>query len=161
MTDNSYFGIAENDYRYIIDHEDDIGKYNNTVVLLCQQCVEKYMKSLLEKVACNEKELKTHKLESIIVTLRKYGVNLELDMSKLMLLSRFYIGARYPGEDFVDIDTVTTREMFDLVTDVKNAVIESMKSFDRQEHVKNIREALNGSSGSNPFDSAIKAMENN
>jgi HEPN domain-containing protein len=63
----------------------------------------KYLKYVLEQVAKDESEMRSHKLQRINDRIESKDIKLELSREDLLYLSDFYIDARYPGDDFIEV----------------------------------------------------------
>lgn len=96
---NSYYDLAQEDWATIQDLSNS-KRYNN-IVVLCQQAVEKLLKSVAQYLLKEECYLRLHKLARINRLLLEGGVDLHLDDIDLYQLSDFYFDARYPGDSFV------------------------------------------------------------
>lgn len=74
----------------------------DTVCFLCQQCAEKYLKSLL--VARGVEFPRTHDLV-MLLNLTASAVDLNLRMEQVQPLNRYPVEVRYPGEwEAIDLE---------------------------------------------------------
>ena len=98
---NDYYAIACNDLGYL-EAIGDTGYYNQPAAL-CQQIVEKLLKSLISEVYMGEDItdiLRTHSLRTLARALKSSIPTIELDMKDLTYLTNFYFETRYPGPDY-------------------------------------------------------------
>src|SRR5262249_28387319 len=69
----------------------------NGVCFHCQQCVEKYLKGLIEELGLPVP--KTHYLATLLTTLAPHHLTLRPLRRGLLFLSDFAVGGRYPGKN--------------------------------------------------------------
>jgi HEPN domain-containing protein len=82
--------VAEREHRSKIPVHD-------AVCFHCQQCVEKYLKGLMEELGLSIP--KTHFLDTLLNALKPYHPALYGLRRGLLFLSVFAVDSRYPGED--------------------------------------------------------------
>ena len=122
----NYYDIAENDYQYFKQYTTIINPdYNNPLAIQAQQIVEKLLKHMIEDY-CQEENpkelLRSHKLQSIYMSINRIYPNFQLNRDDLLFLSSFYYDARYPGVDFVKVDKDDALRCIQIVDTVKKAV---------------------------------------
>lgn len=81
----------------------------NTICFHCQQCVEKYMKGILQEL--DIRFGKTHNLNELLNLLKPSRPLWEPFEAKLRFLSGFAVDFRYPG---TDADKITAKTALDL-----------------------------------------------
>lgn len=102
----SYYDIAKEDW-WFLQMLPAYSDYNRHTVM-CQQICEKLLKSVAEVLIHEDKYRRQHKLYKICDAINKeYPNTIKLDEVLSFRLSDFYIDARYPGEDYIDIDKET------------------------------------------------------
>lgn len=124
----SYYDIAERDYQYFMQYKNMIDpEYNNPLAIQAQQIVEKLLKHIIESY-CQEDDpreiLRSHKLQSIYLTIKRIYPEFQLNRNDLLFLSSFYYDARYPGVDFIMVNREDAIRCIQIVEEVKLAVDE-------------------------------------
>lgn len=124
----SYYDIAERDYQYFMQYQNIIDpEYNNPLAIQAQQIVEKLLKHIIE-CYCQEEDpreiLRSHKLQSIYLTINRIYPEFQLNRNDLLFLSSFYYDARYPGVDFIMVNEEDAIRCVQIVEEVKVAVDE-------------------------------------
>lgn len=124
----SYYDIAERDYQYFMQYQNMIDpEYNNPLAIQAQQIVEKLLKHIIE-CYCQEEDpreiLRSHKLQSIYLTINRIYPEFQLNRNDLLFLSSFYYDARYPGVDFIMVNREDAIRCIQIVEEVKLAVDE-------------------------------------
>lgn len=124
----SYYDIAERDYQYFMQYQNIIDpEYNNPLAIQAQQIVEKLLKHIIE-CYCQEEDpreiLRSHKLQSIYLTINRIYPEFQLNRNDLLFLSSFYYDARYPGVDFIMVNEEDAIRCVQIVEEVKLAVDE-------------------------------------
>ena len=124
----SYYDIAERDYQYFMQYKNMIQPdYNNPLAIQAQQIVEKLLKHIIE-CYCQEEDpreiLRSHKLQSIYLTINRIYPEFQLNRNDLLFLSSFYYDARYPGVDFIMVNEEDAIRCVQIVEEVKMAVDE-------------------------------------
>jgi HEPN domain-containing protein len=120
---NSYYDIACNDLGYL-EAIGDIGYYNQPAAL-CQQIVEKLLKSLIEKVYIEEditEILRTHSLKTLGRVLKNSLTTIHLEMKDLAYLTNYYFDTRYPGPDYHLVSKQDYEECKRIVYSIKEEV---------------------------------------
>lgn len=122
----SYYDIAERDYRYFMQYKNMIQPdYNNPLAIQAQQIVEKLLKHLIE-CYCQEEDpreiLRSHKLQSIYLTINRIYPEFQLNRNDLLFLSSFYYDARYPGVDFIMVNEEDAIRCVQIVEEIKMVV---------------------------------------
>ena len=148
---NSYYGMAYNDYCYAkagMQVGEQLGNYNG-VAALCAQSAEKYLKAVLE-ITFSEDALglmHSHNLRAITNKLKEAYPELELSTKDMKWLGDFYFDARYPGDNFVEVNKEDALECIRITEDLqqkarnlleqnqierenKKAQIQKLESFD-------------------------------
>ncbi len=124
----NYYDIAERDYQYFMQYRNMIHpEYNNPLAIQAQQIVEKLLKHIIE-CYCQEEDpreiLRSHKLQSIYLTINRIYPVFQLNRNDLLFLSSFYYDARYPGVDFIMVNREDAIRCIQIVEEVKLAVDE-------------------------------------
>lgn len=117
----TYYSIAFDDFQYLFDQKDS--KYVNHIAPLCQQCAEKYLKSIIvdSGVPLEDKELlKSHSLVKLASYIEKNIIPLQIDRRELRLLTDFYYDTRYPGDNFYIIDEIELKSGLELLYIIKD-----------------------------------------
>ena len=132
----SYYDIAERDYQYFIQYKDMIHpEYNNPLAIQAQQIVEKLLKHIIEYY-CQEEDpreiLRSHKLQSIYLTINRIYPEFQLNRNDLLFLSSFYYDARYPGVDFIMVDSEDATRCIQIVEEVKLVVDKFIENYTKQ-----------------------------
>jgi HEPN domain-containing protein len=70
---------------------------HDLVCFHCQQCAEKYLKALLEELGIAV--AKTHDLDKLRITLKRYHSGLSSLWRGLRFLTEFAVDTRYPGDN--------------------------------------------------------------
>ena len=103
----SYYGVAQDDLKYLeysISVIDGAPVFNNLLIQEQQIC-EKMLKELVHRFVFTENVqsiLKSHKLITLVNAVQDYtGWKLQLDLSRLRILSDFYFDGRDPSVDFL------------------------------------------------------------
>lgn len=129
---NSYYGMAYNDYCYAkagMQVGEHLGNYNG-VAALCAQSAEKYLKALLE-VTFHERSLDlmhSHNLRAITNKLKEAYPNLSLSTKDMKWLGDFYFDARYPGDNFIEVNEEDALECLRLTEDIQNEITAFLKA---------------------------------
>lgn len=116
---NSYFSIGFNDLRYLLAYDCNDTLSYNRVAAEAQQVLEKLLKGMVEmcgdiSVFDKERLLKTHNLRKLGETVNaNFGT--ELNISDLAYVKDFYYEARYPGDEFVEVDRPTRDKCIEIV----------------------------------------------
>lgn len=121
--EKGYYEIALDNLDFLEDslastHYNDLGP-------MAEQIVEKMLKSvLILEVVEAASVLKSRNLKIIYVKLQEAGIDLGLDEGYLSSLKDVYFDARYPGENYIDVnyeDCVNyIKTMYDVVLAVNN-----------------------------------------
>lgn len=123
---NSYYGMAYNDYCYAkagMQIGEQLGNYNG-VASLCSQSAEKYLKAVLEVTFAEGALLlmHSHNLRAITNKLKKAYPPLELSSKDMKWLGDFYFDARYPGDNFVEVNKEDALECLRIVEDLQQTI---------------------------------------
>lgn len=123
---NSYYGMAYNDYCYAkagMQIGEQLGNYNG-VASLCSQSAEKYLKAVLEVTFAEGALLLMHSrnLRAITNKLKKAYPQLELSSKDMKWLGDFYFDARYPGDNFVEVNKEDALECLRIVEDLQQTI---------------------------------------
>jgi len=128
----TYYSIAFDDFQYLIDQKDS--KYVNHLAPLCQQCAEKYLKSIIvdSAVPLDDKELlKSHSLVKLAAYIDKNVIPLQIDRRELRLLTDFYYDTQYPGDNFYIIDEVELDSGLELLYTIKEIADKFQNNLDK------------------------------
>lgn len=131
----SYYDIAERDYQYFMQYKNMIDpEYNNPLAIQAQQIVEKLLKHIIE-CYCQEEDpreiLRSHKLQSIYLTINRIYPEFQLNRNDLLFLSSFYYDARYPGVDFIMVNEEDAIRCVQIVEEIKVAVDEFVENMEK------------------------------
>lgn len=138
MNHNDYYVIACNDLLYLQVTLNT--SFYNQITVNAQQIAEKMLKSLAERVCVNiDKLMQTHNLRAIYMEIHKVLPSFCLDKGSLSMLKDFYFDAKYPGDNYVDVDGNTCQECLHIMYDTVEAVNQErlklslpVKKFDRK-----------------------------
>ena len=133
---NNYFSIGELDYI----SAQELLKINlvnyNTVAVHCQQACEKYLKHLvvlhniepqyISTYGESKMILASHNLVSIMHFLEDNGVSINVSKRHLDFLSKFYFKARYPGDQFIEVDSKTAGQCIVYTENVREEVLKNI-----------------------------------
>ena len=118
---NDYYKIACNDQYYL--QATLHLPYYNQIAVGAQQVAEKMIKSVAERTCVGiEKLMASHNLRALYTEIRKNEESFELDRDKLSTLKDFYFDARYPGDNYVDVDEEDCGFCISVMYDVVEAV---------------------------------------
>ena len=123
---NSYYGMAYNDYCYAkagMQVGEQLGNYNG-VAALCAQSAEKYLKAVLEITFAKDALglMHSHNLRAITNKLKEAYPELELSTKDMKWLGDFYFDARYPGDNFVEVNKEDALECIRITEDLQQKV---------------------------------------
>lgn len=123
MKQNSYYAIACNDIAYL-EAVGDTGYYNQPAAI-CQQVVEKLLKSVIERLYIEDNItdiLRSHSLKTLGRALTSVLPTVDISIKDLAYLTNYYFDTRYPGPDY----HIVSKEDFDeckrIMYDVKEEV---------------------------------------
>ncbi len=120
---NDYYRIAISDLNYL--QATLHLPYYNQIAISAQQIAEKMLKSIVERVCVEPfKLLTTHNLRALYTEIHKQDNRFVLDKGALSMLKDFYFDAKYPGENYVDVDYESCVECLDIMYDTIEAVNE-------------------------------------
>lgn len=128
MKDNSYYAIACNDLAYL-EAIGDTGYYNQPSAL-CQQIVEKLLKSVIEQVYMEDnitEVLRSHSLKTLGRALQGALPSLHLNLKDLAYLTNYYFDTRYPGPDYHLVDKEDFEECKRIMYEVKKEIDQIIK----------------------------------
>lgn len=123
MNLNSYYAIACNDIAYL-EAIGDTGYYNQPAAL-CQQIVEKLLKSVIEQIYIEDnitEILRSHSLKTLGRALKSVVPSIGLDMKDLAYLTNYYYDTRYPGPDYHLVSKEDYEECKRIMYDVKKEI---------------------------------------
>ncbi|GAA0791481.1 hypothetical protein GCM10008910_02940 [Faecalicatena orotica] len=137
---NSYYGMAYNDYCYAkagMQVGEQLGNYNG-VAALCAQSAEKYLKAVLEITFSEEALglLHSHNLRAITNKLKEIYPDLPLSTKDMKWLGDFYFDARYPGDNFVEVNKDDALECLRLTEDLAQKVTILLEQNDQKRKEK-------------------------
>lgn len=140
---NSYYGMAYNDYCYAkagMQVGEQLGNYNG-VAALCAQSAEKYLKAVLEITFSEEALglLHSHNLRAITNKLKEIYPDLPLSTKDMKWLGDFYFDARYPGDNFVEVNKDDALECLRLTEDLAQKVTVLLEQNDQKRKEKKDR----------------------
>lgn len=116
---NDYYFIACENLRFLQDSVVMNMSYYNNFAVLAQQITEFLLKSVAERTCIGiEKLMQSHNLRAIYQEINKYEGTFILDKYKLSMLKDFYFDARYPGDNFVEVDKATCNDCLDIMYEV-------------------------------------------
>lgn len=116
---NDYYFIACENLRFLQDSIVMNMSYYNNFAILAQQITEFLLKSVAERTCIDiEKLMQSHNLRAIYQEINKYEGTFILDKYKLSMLKDFYFDARYPGDNFVEVDKATCNDCLDIMYEV-------------------------------------------
>lgn len=123
---NSYYGMAYNDYCYAkagMQVGEQLGNYNG-VAALCAQSAEKYLKAVLEITFAKDALglMHSQNLRAITNKLKEAYPELELSTKDMKWLGDFYFDARYPGDNFVEVNKEDALECIRITEDLQQKV---------------------------------------
>ena len=137
---NSYYGMAYNEYCYAkagMQVGEQLGNYNG-VAALCAQSAEKYLKAVLEITFSEEALglLHSHNLRAITNKLKEIYPDLPLSTKDMKWLGDFYFDARYPGDNFVEVNKDDALECLRLTEDLAQKVTILLEQNDQKRKEK-------------------------
>lgn len=125
---NSYMGMAENDYLYAkagMEVCRQLGNYNS-VAAGCAQSAEKYLKALAEICLIEDPDgvtvMKTHNLRTLVNKIKEYQPGVMLNSKDCKWLGDYYFEARYPGDNFVQVNEEDARECIRIVENIRDVI---------------------------------------
>ncbi|MDO4557205.1 MAG: HEPN domain-containing protein [Lachnospiraceae bacterium] len=150
---NTYFGMGENDYQYAkvgMEFSSDLGNYNN-VVSGFAQAAEKYLKAIIQLDYAEEdalRYLKSHNLRALLNKIKeKRAFNVSSRDCKW--LGDFYFDARYPGDNFVLVNSEDAQDALRIIDDVRAETIRILNEI--EEERKKMKTTLNNLKDLNSF----------
>lgn len=123
MQKNSYLGRGINDYLYAKHSmlEETKEEYNWPVVIFAQ-AAEKILKAVVEKElvedSCCIQLMRTHNLRTIVNKLLEKFPQMNLSSKDIKWLGDFYFDARYPGDDFIEVNLEDGLEAMKIVEEI-------------------------------------------
>lgn len=133
---NSYFGMAENDYLYAksgLEICRKLGNFNH-VASGCSQAAEKYLKALAERCLVGDPDgvliMKTHNLRTLVNKVKQYYPEIPLNSKDCKWLGDFYFDARYPGDNFVEVNEEDALECLKITEEIRTAVLAALDEND-------------------------------
>lgn len=117
----TYYSIAFDDFQYLMDQKNS--KYINHLAPLCQQCAEKYLKSVIVDSGIpleNTELLKSHSLVKLFTYINENIITLDIPRRELRLLTDFYYDTRYPGDNFYIINEAELESGIELLYEIKS-----------------------------------------
>lgn len=120
---NSYYDIACNDIAYL-EAIGDTGFYNQPSAI-CQQVVEKLLKSVVEQFYYKEdltELLRTYSLKTLGRAIKECLPSSKLNLKDLAYLTNYYFDTRYPGPDYHIVDKEDYEECLRIMYHVKAEV---------------------------------------
>lgn len=117
MTKNDYYSIACEDLKYL--QATLHLPYYNQIAVQTQQIAEKMLKSVAEHTCVGiEKLMQSHNLRAIYTEIHNSEPDFVLNKSDLSMLKDFYFDAKYPGDNFVEVDKESCQECLDIMYSV-------------------------------------------
>ncbi|MFI3212635.1 MAG: HEPN domain-containing protein [Eubacteriales bacterium] len=111
---NDYYKIACSDVLYV-QATLHLPFYNQNAIQ-AQQITEKMLKSVVERVCVEPfKLLTTHNLRALYMEIHKEDSAFILNKGALSMLKDFYFDAKYPGDNYVDVDQETCDECLEIM----------------------------------------------
>lgn len=127
MIGNDYYEIACNDLLYL-QATLDTGLYNQ-IAVQAEQVTEKMLKSVAERYCVGiEKLMNTHNLRGIYDQIHKALPSFVLDRHRLSTLKDLYFDAKYPGDNFVEVDEELCTECLSIMYETIEAVTKARES---------------------------------
>lgn len=109
MKSNDYYVIACNDLLFLQNALNT--KYYNQIAVYAQQVAEKMLKSVAERSCMDiEKLMHSHNLRGLYTEIHKNDSSFVLDKGELSILKDMYFDAKYPGDNYVEVDRETCQE---------------------------------------------------
>lgn len=126
--DNTYFGLAMNDYKYL--QATRHLKFYNNIAVQCQQICEKLLKAVIEQVVPNAaNELRTHNLKRLYDRVKsRISIPYEHELY-LGSFSDYYFDARYPGDDFVEVSEEDVCLCLEITDNLYKVVVEWFSNY--------------------------------
>ena len=119
--EKSYYEIALNNLDFLENSLTD--NHYNDLGPMAEQIAEKMLKSvLILEVTVPDLVLKSHNLKNIYAKIKEAGIDLGLDKNSLSSLKDVYFDARYPGENYIDVNYEDCADYIKTMYDVVLAV---------------------------------------
>jgi len=106
--------------QYLFDHKG----HTDTVAVLIQQCIEKYLKGYL--IHHGWKLKKTHDLQELVIEASKIDKTFEIFEDSCINISRYYMDTRYPGFP-TDYSRDEIKESLDVAKNIMKKIKEAVK----------------------------------
>ena len=118
---NDYYRIACSDLAYL--QATLHLPFYNQITIQAQQIAEKMLKSIVERVCVEPfKLMQSHNLRALYIEIYKTDTNFNIDKRALSMLKDYYFDAKYPGENYVDVDKESCNECLEIMYDTIEAV---------------------------------------
>lgn len=121
----SYYDIAINDFKYLELSMNLEEKFYNQMSIACQQIAEKLLKQIIVECYTGdnvESLFKTHNLKRLYYAVHESMPSFILDTKELANLTDFYFDAKYPGDDYIDVNKEMFEDCYYTMLEVKKAV---------------------------------------
>ena len=113
---NDFYRIACNDLHYL--QATLHLPYYNQIAVNAQQVTEKMLKSVVERVCVEPfKLLTTHNLRALYTEIHNEDTEFLLDKGALSMLKDFYFDAKYPGDNYIEVDAESCNECLETMYD--------------------------------------------
>ena len=136
MIENNYKSLAENEFLYMqasIQIAKQLGNYN-VLATQCAEVCEKYLKAVIsEKMIMNADNkilLQTHNLRNILSRIKE-DYEVKITLREIKYVGDFYYDARYPGDNFMNVDEEAIEDCIEITNRVRKACLEIL---DQQEN---------------------------
>ena len=128
MIENNYKSLAENEFLYMqasIQIARQLGNYN-VLAAQCAQVCEKYLKAIIsEKFIMNGEYkvlLQTHNLRNILAKIKEI-YDVKITLREIKYVGDFYYDARYPGDNFMNVDEEAIEDCIEITKRVREACL--------------------------------------
>ena len=112
---------AEKDYRFAIRNAHTAEPFHDQLCFLCQQASEKYLKALQEELGITIRRI--HVLKDLLALLLPHHPTLISLRRGLIVLTRFVVETRYPGDSATRRDTEAALRWAGRVRDTCRALL--------------------------------------
>lgn len=113
---NDYYSIACENLKFLQSSIRLKEPFYNNFAVLAQQIAEFLLKSVAERVCIEiEKLMQSHNLRALYQEIKKCDSMYVLDKYKLSMLKDFYFDAKYPGDNFIEVDKETCNDCLDIM----------------------------------------------
>jgi len=121
---NSYYGIAERDYfsaKSLLDSDQSEYFYNN-IASLSSQAAEKFMKAVLNEYDLDNPKImelmRAHNLRLLLKRIKELFPACDLNVNDYKSLGDYYFDARYPSDNFEEVDKESAEKCIELLKEL-------------------------------------------